>query len=304
MIFQELSRDTSSHEPPNLVSSDGANIPLEQKKGHRSYVVSGELLDFSNSLNWLARRTAFYTMLSSHFGVSIALHPIRHNFLSRWSTTDSIIKGSPIWRAQLGHFFGTKSIEAINAINASTESLEIGANLPLFAAWAVGSCGSVKDSLPFILDIAQKPETIALRKHFGEIDRLRNDGEVLKHKKAINELRAAIEIGANNMMNRYAKAKAISAPSVSINAQLLPIPKLSFDAKADVANFKLKFGPARHVRTLLRNVVTDVVSFNDLGAVKASLLRNVNRSEKSTVPALRIEQKRFFGRSSDWKEPM
>jgi hypothetical protein len=192
----------------------------------------------------------------------------------------------------------------VNAINASTEATEIGANLPLFAAWAVGSRGNVRDALSFILEMSQKPEAIGLRRHFTEIDRLREGGDIAMHKKAINGLRAAIESEAQKLTNKYASSTARSVPSISMNAQLLPIPGISFGTRADVGNLRLKFGSARHVRALLRNVVTDVIGFDALGSVRGALLRNVKRSDKFTMPALRIEERRYFGRGSDWKEPM
>jgi hypothetical protein len=138
MIFQQLSGDNSNEASLNLIDSDGKHIPTRQDVGGRAYVIGGELRHFSNCLNWLARRTAFYTLLSAHFDSGISLHPIRHNFFSRWSVKEGILTSSPVWRRNLAEFFGTRSTEAVNAINASTEGVEIGTRLPLLAAWAIG----------------------------------------------------------------------------------------------------------------------------------------------------------------------
>jgi hypothetical protein len=304
MIFQQLSHDASNHVPPNLIGSDGQAIASKENRGDRSYVVGSELRHFSNSLNWLARRTAFFAFLSAHFDAAMSLHPIRHNFLARWSSKGAILTSSSVWRRKLGDFFGSKSAEAVNAINASTDAIEIGADLPLFAAWAVGVKGNVRDALSFIVEISQRPQTIALRKHFDEIDARRSGGDIAQHKRAINDLRAAIELEARKLVEKCGGSNASSVPSISINAPLLPVPGLSFSTKADAGNLKIKFGPARRARTLLRNVVKDVIGFEELGKVRGALLRNVRRSEEHSIPALRIEEKRYFGRGSSWKEPM
>lgn len=304
MIFQELSRGSNDENPLKLISSSGDEIPLKTEHSGKSYVVGGELRNFSNCLNWLARRTAFYTFVSAHFDAATGLHPIRHNFLSKWAIRNSIAESSHSWRQHLADFFGTKAQEAINAINASSDAVEIGTELPLFAAWALGSKNNVNDALSFILDVCQKPEITALRGYFREIDDLRERGEVSKYKTKINELRGAIEKEAHSLTSKYGAGNAGSTRSVSINAQILPLPKLSFSAKADLGKLKISFGQPRHVRALLRNVVNDVVGFESLGNIRYKLLRAIKKSKDFTIPALRIEEKRFFGRSSDWKEPM
>jgi hypothetical protein len=252
----------------------------------------------------LARRTAFYTLLSSHFDSGISLHPIRHNFFSRWSIKEGILPYSGVWRRNLAEFFGARSVEAVNAINASTEGFEVGARLPLLAAWAVGSRGNVKDAISFMIEVSQRPEAIGIRRHLADIDAHRSSGNIATHKKEVNRLLAAIEIEARTLVSKYGRSTAGFAPSVSINAQLAPIPGLSVAARADVGNLRLKFGSPKHVRTLLRNVVADIAGFDDLGSVRSALLRNVKRSDKFSMPALRIEERRYFGRYSHWKEPM
>lgn len=304
MIFQQLSGTAANFDSPNMVASDGQSIPEREKQGDRVYAMGPEIRHFSNSLNWLARRTVFYSILSAHFDSAMALHPIRHNFFARWTLNDSITESSTVWRHQLSDFFGKKSLEAINTINASTEAIEIGTLLPMFAAWAVGTRGNVRDAVSFIVEVAQKPEAIAVRQLLREIDDLRKSGDILKHKRAVNSLRAAIEAEATKITDRHSGSKLRTIPSVSISAQLLPHPSLSAGTRFDLPDFKLKFGRARYVRTLLRNVVTDVLNFDDLGEVRAALLRQVKRSKDFSLPALRLEERRYFGRSSGWKEPM
>lgn len=182
MIFQQLSGHASDFDSPNMVAGDGRVIPERAKHGDRIYAMGSEIRHFSNSLNWLARRTVFYSLLSAHFDAAMALHPIRHNFFAKWTLSDGISEFSPAWRRQLSDFFGKKSAEAINTINASTEATEIGASLPMFAAWAVGTRGNVRDAVSFIVEVAQKPEAIAVRKLLKELDELRTGANVLKHK--------------------------------------------------------------------------------------------------------------------------
>lgn len=304
MIFQQTAGiGVAEIARPNLVSSTGDPVSEGSNEGNRQYVVDSELLWFAGALNWLSRRAAFHAKTASHFGVATCLHPIRHQFLARWSAGENIIATSSSWRRNLGQFFGEAAGVAVNAINNDQESIEIGMNLPLLGVWAVGKTGSVGNAIAFILETAQKPMLIALRKHLAELDAIRSSGSVLRQKVGINRLRQAIEVELETLANRFGINTGV-APTVSLSADLVPVPSVSIAVESRLDRLRLKYGPARHLRALVRNVVTDVANFSELGRVRSLLLKHVNNSKAETIPALRVEERRFFGRASDWKKPM
>lgn len=308
LIFNQLSgrgNEAETEEKYCLLDSGGNAIHKESTDGQINFKIDNDLMTFAKSLNWLTMRASFYALLSGHFDASVCLHPIRHNFLAQWTSQEKIVKVSDVWRQKLTSFFSGEAAAAINAINAASEATEIGIDLPLFAAWAVGKTGNVSDAISFILDIRQNPEAVALRQHLNELDELQCGNEIGKHKTELNKLRTALEIEAGRMQNKFGQALVgKSASTVSMTAQFLPVPKISAGARINLDNLGLKFGKPRHFRSLFRNVVADVIQFDSLGDVRGKLMKQVRRTKDLTTPTLRVEDKKFLGKSSSWKLPM
>src|SRR5260370_42225309 len=87
LIFNQLSghaSDPNNNQAFNLVGSDGRQIAWDDPD--RLHNIDRDLLQFVRSLNWLGLRVAFYTLVSVYFEATACFHPIRHNFLARWST--------------------------------------------------------------------------------------------------------------------------------------------------------------------------------------------------------------------------
>ncbi len=304
LIFNQLSHVQHGKSDPtcNLVSSDGYDIN-ESPGSVDGKAVDGQVRYFAASLNWLTHRASFYTLVSNHFDSAIGLHPIRHNFIVRWSEQKKIVQSNKLWRQQLVKFFSDEMVAAVNSINAATEPVAVGIELPLFTTWALGKTGNVKDAIKFILEMQQKPECISIRRHFDELDHLRTRQATAAFKTTMNKLRSAIETEARAMQNRYGTTSGKSSIAMSVSAELLPIPKLGVSGKFELPAIP-SFGPKKHLRGLLRNITNDVVSFDSLGTVRNNLLKQVRRSDQFSVPALEIEEKKFFGKQFFWKRPM
>jgi hypothetical protein len=210
MIFDQLHGAIGESPLPVLENREHQTIPAHEQRGGREYHVGTDVLAFSNALHWLARRAAFYAFASGHFSASVCLHPIRHNFLSRWAAKEQVITASPTWRRRLTEFFGTQASSAVNAINAAAESYEIGAELPLFAAWAVGSAGNVTDAVSFVLDHRTNPEAVGIRSKLAGLDELRLE-RTAKHKAEINKLRSAVEAEAGARQKVWCDASPTGA---------------------------------------------------------------------------------------------
>ena len=304
LIFdQTLGREAeASDKALKLIASDGAEIG-EKEEGGRTYKVGADIIEFAASLNWMTWRTAFYALTSAHFGSASCLHPIRHNFLNRWSLHDGVINSSEAWRQRLASFFGTQAREAVNAINAVADATEVGAELPLFAAWAVGRAGNVSSAIDFLLEIRVTADAIGLRQKLQEIEAIREARSDPNWKRELNRLAQAIQAEATALARKYG-AEIGTAPTVSINAELAPIPSLGISREIELGNLGLRFGSARRVRGLFRNVVNDIAGYDNLGVVRNALMRQVKRTYARTIPALPIEERRYAGRESDWKKIM
>lgn len=301
LIFNQiLGREAEAQDGSmRLFGSDGLEV-VEKEEGGRDYALGADIRTFAASLNWMTWRTAFYALAASHYDAALCLHPIRHNFLNRWSSERGVLMSSQEWRGRFAAFFGSQASETINAINQNTEATEVGVHLPLFAAWAVGRTGTVQNAMQFLLEMRVSPDATALRGKLAEIDVLRADKPGPNWKTEVNRLALAVGAESGALTKKYG-AQVGTAPVVSISTELGPLPKLSVGTEIQIDNLGLKFGSARRARSLFRNVVNDVVGFDNLGDVRSALTRQVRKSGNHTTPALPIEERRYSRRDSDWK---
>ncbi|MEM8985435.1 MAG: hypothetical protein AAGC95_01820 [Pseudomonadota bacterium] len=303
MIFNQLRNRTNTEINENglyLESSDGEEISFEgHKEDSRECYVEQQLKDFSNSLNWLSRRATFYMLTSSHFDAAFCMHPIRHNFINSLAQEKNLFSQSSVWRDNFRKFFGDSAGEAVNAVNKNTEATEIGLQLPLLAAWAVGKTGSASKAIDAVLDLRIQPEALKLRRYMNELDEAR----LTASKKDINRLFSAIDIEKNTMGKKYG-IQMDAASSVSIRASLFPDAGLSIAKPMQMPDLGLKFGPAKYARSIFRNVVNDIANFPNLGVVRGRLLKEIIRNEDEREPILRIEERRYRFAKPEWKKPM
>lgn len=288
----------------NLMANDGSAIGDVEEKFGRTYQIQSDLLSFASSLNWLTHRSVFYLLAAANFSAALSLHPIRHNFIARWAQVSGSVDVPHDWRENVSQFFGSRAESSVNSINEWSDSVAIDLRLPTVTSWAVGSAGSVSKAIKFVCDTRSKPEAIRLRSHLSEIDQIRLEGNVRKFKKELGKLKTSLEEEALALQRKYGKGETTSrSKSISVAAQLLPYPSLqvagSFELPQDL-NIRSK--PA--VRTLFRNIVDDIVAFDSLGHVRGLLARELSWNKNAYVPKLRVEDKKFFGRGSGWKEPM
>lgn len=307
LIFNQISDRVSlpTSDRAILVGSDGNEISKASADG--SHKIDHDLLAFVRSLNWLTSRTAFYTLVATYFEASTCLHPVRHNFLARWSTEKPVIQNARGWRGILISYFSSQADIAIRNINQATEPCLVGVNLPPFVSWAMRSAGNVTDAIKFVLDMRLKPEAIELRKHFRELDEIRREHEIAKFKLGVNRLVSAIEAESALLQRRYGRdPNGQGAPTISMTAQIAPLPGLSVSAvgKLPLGDIRSRLSRTRYIRSLFRNVVDDVVRFDQLGPIRSALINGVKRSKEMRNPQLRVENNKFFGKSSFWKKPM
>jgi hypothetical protein len=83
MIFSQLSsKDRNMNDPSKksrceLIASYGRRVNNGYGDGKNAYRVRSEVWAFAASLNWLALRTAFYSLTLTSSKMDLTLHPIR-----------------------------------------------------------------------------------------------------------------------------------------------------------------------------------------------------------------------------------
>ncbi len=306
LIYHQLhGRNSAELDQPAayLESSDGYIISHDSycEERHKSgqHVVERQLLDFSNSLNWLARRSTFYLLLSSHFDASMCLHPIRHTFMNSLAQRVNLFGQSNVWRENFSHFFGNQVEEAVNAINASSESIELGQGMPSLASWAIGKTGSVSGAIKKVLELREAKNAQALRQHMASLDIARSS----ETKTEINKLNSAIEAEKARIASEHG-IDMNATPAINVKAGIVPDFGVSISKSINLPDLGLVFGQPRHARALYRNIVSDIVAFPSLGRVRDMVVRGLRRDKSKSTPVFKIEEMRYWGRGSSWKKPM
>ncbi len=305
-IFQQLiGREEARNAPaPFLMDSGGNQIPRVREIGNgKVEAIGGELLEFSNAINWLARRAVFYSLIASHANAQLCLHPIRHNFLAAWGTQKGWLTPSKTWSAGMRRFFSGQLEQVVNEVNSAVDAQEIGQELPPFAAWAVGRTGTVSSALDFLCEQRQNPQFVAIRQKLDEVQTLFVEGDATAAKKEVNRLKAALRKEAENLVAKFGGTYGRRF-SMSVSASI-PL-GLAASLSKDLSLPDLTKGAQgrRGFRIAFRSIASEIAGFQSLGAVRQKLRSQVKQDDSFSTPALEVEERRYRFSRPHWKRPM
>lgn len=305
-IFQQLiGRDqVRDAPPPNLEDSRGNEIPLERNIGNgKREAISDELLEFSNSINWLARRSIFYSLIAGQANAQLCLHPIRHNFLAAWGAQKGLFSPSKTWAAGLRRFFSGQLSQVVNEVNAAIDAQEIGQELPPFAAWAVGKTGKVSSALELLYEQRQRPEFVEIRKKFDDVHALFAEEDTLKAKTEVNRLKATLQQEAARMVAKFGGTYG-KRYSISVSASIPGGMGGSISKDFSLPDIGPGSSGRRAFRTAFRSIASEIAGFQSLGAVRQKLRAEVIKDDSFSIPALEIEEERYRYSTPYWKRRM
>lgn len=305
-IFQQLiGRGDVQNTPwPTLIDSHGKIIPESRPIGNgKVAAISNELLEFSNSINWLARRAIFYALLASQADAELCLHPIRHNFLALWGVQKGLFSPSNGWARRMRDFFSGELARVVNDVNSSTDAQEIGLTLPPFAAWAVGRTGKVSMALELLYETRLKSEFVSMRQKFDEIRMLLATGGTLRAKQQSNRIRSAIRDESEKIAAKFGTT-AGQRFSLSASASFPAGLGASISKDFSLPDLGVGASSRRAFRVAFRSIASEIVAFQDLGEIREQLRNEVKRDESFTTPALEVEERRYRYHRPYWKKPM
>ncbi|KDA01016.1 MAG: hypothetical protein V7651_12055 [Hyphomonas oceanitis] len=305
-IFQQLiGRENAQDAPlPTLIDSKGNPIPSSRNMGNgKIEAVSEDLLEFSNSINWLARRAIFYALVASQANAQLCLHPIRHNFLAAWGGQKGLFQPSKTWANGMRRYFSGKLAEVVNEVNSEIDAQEIGLELPPFAAWAVGKTGKVSSALELLYERRQHNDFVAIRQKFDEIHSLFAEGDALKAKKEVNRLKTALQKESASIVAKFGDSSG-SRFSISASASIPAGIGVSISKDFSLPDFGQGASSRRAFRVAFRSIASEIAAFQALGRVRHQLRAEVRKDDTFSTPALDIEESRYRYSRPYWKKPM
>lgn len=317
MIFSEISDKTHKNQ------ADGSKFLLCDlhgqviKKGYRILDendnpkepgISAQVRTFFAGLNWLAFRTAFYTMVSKETGAELFLHPIRNAFQVNLLSKLRVIN-PPVYSPLIEAMNGIAG-RAINRITSVASPLIIKQDLPLFTAWLAKKTGDPLKFIDTAYELREEKVFLDARRQLIELEDLLQKGDEVSFLREANSLIGQVQ---NTMQKICADFKIetpqgnpitslISLWNVSTVASGLPSVPINGDQK--IINSLREFLPAKGFKALYRSLAKDLTQISTLNKYHEVISSRVSLHEDATFYDSKKENEEFLRVKSYWKIPM
>lgn len=305
MIVSQMWGEAS--EPPI-----GQDIPLRDKAGRKlaphftrdkEFEIGAQVQTFAAALNWLALRTAFYSLVAESTDMDVVLHPIRHAFLA------NLIQRSYEMPSSTYHSV-TKMLRdgitgTVREIVRMSDPILSELTLPMWSAYLAVR---TKDPAQFLTEcqhIREEGVFVEARSHLGELQQLNEDRKTGKYVTAVNKLNLDLSRVSARLLSKYGvSARQEVAVTPAINVLLKA--KAGQSIPGGLANIPMPralIGTSdRHgFRGLFRSVVSDLVSIERLGQIHKIITSNVRREQGRMKFPIHEENSRWLGRNASWK---
>jgi hypothetical protein len=293
-----------------LVGTDGT-VHDQKPKNPGHYGGTKKALDmFVASLNWMAYKTIYYSILAKHLQADSFLHPIRHAFQIHWMRKSGVY----------GHDFASKLIDAMGNDVRSTvgelmdrgRSAVVSVELPLFSCYLVSEAGDVKAILDSALQLRASPDIQPIRQLLREIrvafDEEGFGGANKKIERWQNELKKASAFIKTKYGIKTAQGIPLS-PLISVYNGIATVTGLRTfpDLKLHLPVPEFLRSPlTRSFGSFYKQIARELTTVERLGGLRDLLARRfVYESgwDDRYVPP-KTEDPKFRNVMSHWKEPM
>ncbi|MBK9940536.1 MAG: hypothetical protein IPP13_02800 [Kouleothrix sp.] len=314
MIYAELvektgARDVPLDTKPLLYDAHGNPIKPGYYVGANEGQISSQVEAFFASLNWLAFRTIFYTLIAKELDVDLFLHPIRNSFqiqlLSKFYHGDTS-DFKPIIDAINGI-----ASDTINKVSGLTQPFILRQTLPMFVAWIAREVGDPREFISTAYALRGEKEFIEVRQQLIELEELMGREDRAEFVKKANELVRGVREQMSKVLVKYKVdtpqgipiAPAVSVWNLSTLATGLPqIPEIDVEIKS--LSFLRNILPRHGFKALYRNIVDDLARVEQLGQYHDIITSNIRFTDEASYYNWKTEGERWFGRSSHWKKAM
>ncbi len=318
-IFTELTDQAQKGEPLNndvtLVDSKGRFISKEYTidgakwgRGDTGGLTSG-LNAFVAALNWLVRRTIYYSFAGRHLNADTFLHPIRSGFQIHYMQKTGVF-GYDFTHALLKSF-GDRSEKALTSIVSGPREFAVKMNLPLFLAWFVNEAGSVEKILPCVLSVRDSAEFKDARYQILQIREAVDAEDIKGANKQATKIGDKLDKVLEGIRKKYGLKSSGTgialSPVIKVFNSLAAFagwPRLpEINTRVPMPEFLQKALTQKGLVQVYRNVLNDLPAVWKLGEIRKKLTAAV-RVSNDRVFTPRTEDPKFRRAHSQWKSPM
>ena len=265
---------------------------------------------FVASINWLAYKSIYYSLVSTHFRADTFLHPIRHAFQLHWMKKNGIF----------GYDFSSKLVTSLNTTLNTTigeiidngRNMSLSLDLPLFSAWLATQCGDVKGTIKAALELKKSQDFVDVRNLLREIKIGFDEKGLNSANKGIEKWKKELSKASVNLKSKFGIKTDQGIPSSFLFgvynsvAAIVQLPKFpTFNFNIPLPSF-VQSNLAKGFFNIFKNITTELATIERLGSIRSLLASSYDIDEESEkrIPRIRTEDPDYRNYRSDWKIPM
>lgn len=296
-----------------LVSSSGHEFTEEEFRREREAKSRGmggitrALEMFIASLNWLAYKSIYYSIVAKHLKADSFIHPIRHAYQLHWMRKTGAF----------GHDYTAKIVQNLSDKVSSTaseiidhgRSSTLSLDLPIISAWLAVESGSIKNAIHSALEVKSQDPFTVVREVIREIHIAYDEQGIASGNKRVTRLLGDLEKISGDIKRNYGvpSAQGIqgsflmkSINSITAFAGIPPIPYRDF--ALSTPDF-MKSKQHKAFPTIFKDVTNELTSVERLGGFRDMLAAEF-KIDDTYYTAPKTEDPRYRYATSSWKQPM
>lgn len=259
-------------------------------------------------LNWLAFRTAFYTVAASNLGVDLFLHPIRQafqiNFLSKLNQQD------PSTFKPLIDALNEQANTTLNKIISVAQPFVTKKSIPLFVTWFAQKIGDPAKYIEAAYELRETQPFVEARQRLIELEGLvKSDNS--KFVEEANRLVREIDKALESIASKYhaSTTQGVSSSSLimlwNLSTLATKLPALpEFDINIPQLEPLKHFLPQKGFKNVYRTLISDLTQVSRLGNLHEKITSRVILDKEAHYVLEKTEDVKFKNYASSWKLPM
>ncbi|ECQ8978368.1 hypothetical protein ACDT65_000879 [Salmonella enterica subsp. enterica] len=317
-IFNELddAADTKGYWSTDikLVSSSGHEFTESEFKRERENASNGKggmtraLEMFIASLNWMAYKSIYYSIVAKHLKADSFIHPIRHAYQLHWMKKTGAF----------GHDYTAKIIESLSGkINAARSDIinygrisTFSLDLPIFSAWLANEAGNVAQVIKSALELKSHDHFRTCREVIREIHIAFDESGVGAGNKKLTKLLNDLEKISGDVKRNYSVPSnqgiqgSFLIKSINSLTGLFGVPSIPEKEFSLSTPEFMKSKQHKAFSAVFKDVTNELTSIERLGGLRDKLASNFVIDRNLPYVEQKTENPHFQHVSSNWKKPM
>lgn len=316
-IFNELADAGSTlgrwDQNVRLVGSDGhVHTKKEMEKAARTHNrgmggTSRALDMFIASLNWIAYKVIYYSLVAKYFKADTFIHPIRHAYQIHWMRKTGAYGHD--FTSKLLHALSNKISTSVSEIVDNGRSAAISIEIPIFSAWLTAQTGDIRDVIPAARDLRKTQNFQEIRGLLREIRIAYDESGLAEANKSVEKWKKQLDKASKNLKKIYGldTGQGIQGSFLikiyNSYAAVKGLPQFpEFNFKIPLPEF-IRSNQSQSFSNLYKDIANELTSIERLGGIRDTMASRFVIDDTEYVQP-KTESPEFRRYASEWKLPM